>query len=112
MPSKDNFNGAIDFVAPTGGVTAGTFKVIQGCAVLPLKTASAAASFPGLIAGRVKNAPKVAGTTWTAGQKLYWVTASSAFSPASTGNTDYGVRAAAAALSAATTGDVILTNGA
>jgi predicted RecA/RadA family phage recombinase len=108
MATSDNYNGIIALVAPTGGVTAGTFKVIQGVICLPLDTASAAASFAALIWGRVKNAPKKAGATWTAGQKLYWSTGDSAFTPSATGNTDYGVRAAAAAASADTVGDVVI----
>jgi hypothetical protein len=53
----------------------------------------------------LKGVVKVAGTTWTAGQKIY-VTSTNTYSASSTSNTLCGIAAADAA-SAATTGDVI-----
>jgi predicted RecA/RadA family phage recombinase len=108
MATRDNYNGVFTLTAPTGGVTAGTMKVIQGVVCLPEKTVAAGVTFPAVIWGRVKAAPAAGTATWTAGQKLYWVTASAHFSTAATGNVDYGVRAAADKASAATTGDIIL----
>jgi predicted RecA/RadA family phage recombinase len=110
MASKDNFNGVITLVAPTGGVTAGTMVYIQAVACLPLETVSAGASFAALVCGRVKDAPKTTSQVWTAGQKLYWVAGTAKFSSASTGGTDVGARVAAAAISAAAVGDVLIGN--
>lgn len=58
------------------------------------------------IAKIVHNAPKTAGEAWTAGQKVYLITATNIYTTTSTANQLAGVAAADAA-SAATVGEVI-----
>lgn len=77
--------------------------------VLGVAQADAASGDPVTLVRRgVFTLPKAAGQSWTEGAKLYWSTANSNFTTTATGNTLAGF-AAAAAGSADTTGDVLLT---
>lgn len=60
-----------------------------------------------LATGGVWEVPKVSGATWTLGEPVYWVTATSNFSTVSSGNTLAGY-AAEAAVSGATVGKIVL----
>lgn len=108
MPSSDNFDDALVFVAPAGGSTTGTliiFTAAQGLAVLPLETKTSGLDFSGKCSGRVKG---VTATTvaWITGEALVITTAGSA--AAATAGAFSNAYAAAAKAATATTGDVIL----
>jgi predicted RecA/RadA family phage recombinase len=109
VATSDNFEGFMDLVAPTGGVTVGVLVLVQGVVCLPMSTATATNSFVGKVFGRVKNAVATTSQVWAVGQKLYWISGTATLTTASTGNTLVG-RAAAIKASAAAVGDIWLQN--
>lgn len=60
-----------NFVAPAGGVTAGTPVVIQQTLCLPIVSATVGVTFAAYVCG-VWEVAKAAGTTATAGARAYW----------------------------------------
>jgi len=105
-----DFSGVLKFTAPTGGVTVNIPVKIGAVVVVPQSTAAGGATFEGLVvaaqnAKRLVGVTKAAGATWTAGQALYFH-ATNGWQTTATSATA-GFIAAADALSAATTGDVI-----
>jgi hypothetical protein len=105
---SDN-SGVLTFVAPTGGVTKLIPLKIQNVIVTPLETASATASFQGLVSGGskvLKGATKKTGAVWVVGQQLYFEP-TNGFQTTSTGATAWGIAASAQA-SGDTTGDVLV----
>ena len=113
MASSDNFEGLVTLAAPTGGVSAGTMYSIGALVCLAMIDADATEDFTAKVQGRIKDAPKTGGTGlgWTAGDRLYWDDGESEFTTTATGNNAVAYAAADAA-TGATTGDVILLNGA
>lgn len=104
-------NGCIlPFIAPAGGVVAGTPIVIQGVVVVPIATAAVGVEFQGRTEGVISGVLKAAGATWTTGQVLYFDTADSTWKTATNATARRAGIAAAPALIAATTGDVKLLN--
>ncbi len=96
----------VKLVAPSGGVTAGAFVAVGGFFGVAMGTALAGADFILAVGGTYTAAPKVAGTAWTAGDLVSWVTGSSAFCVSTT--LDVQGVVVEDALSAATTGAVRL----
>lgn len=96
----------LELTAPSGGVVSGFPVLIGSLVVVPTVTAAQTEKFSALVAG-VVTVPKATGTAWTEGLKLYWDVADGQFNTSSSGNTLAGV-AAAAALSAAATGQIRL----
>jgi predicted RecA/RadA family phage recombinase len=108
--SKSNDEGVIVLTAPTGGVTFGDVKKIQGLVVMALNTLAAAATGTFLFRGLIRNATKVGSQAWTAGAVVYWDAGNSRFTTSATGNTKAGVAAADAGSGAGVVlGDVFLT---
>jgi predicted RecA/RadA family phage recombinase len=74
MPAgdRDNFNGDLEFTAPTGGVTRGRIYLISGVYVAARNTAAATEKFLGAVVGAVE-VEKAAGTgkAFVAGEKIY-----------------------------------------
>lgn len=97
------------FTAPGGGVTVDVPLLIGGMVVVPKVTAAAGALFEGMTAG-VFTLPKTAGVAWTEGQVLYFDSATASFATAQSLTARRAGTAAAAALLAATTGQVKLIN--
>lgn len=94
--------------APTGGIAAGGFALIQGMLFFCPEAIAAGESGAGYWRDKqVLDAPKATGATWTKGQKLYWDDSVGTWTTVATSNTLRGF-AAADALTAATVGDVEL----
>lgn len=79
MPSKGNFEGAIQLLAPAGGVTAGTMIFVATArnryAVLPMTTATSGNTYTGLVEGYIKDAPvSTLCAATTGGVPLTWLT--------------------------------------
>lgn len=97
----------LTFIAPSGGVTNGVPVLVQNVVVVPNSTVAVGIAFEGDIEG-VFTLPKTAGAAWTAGQVLYWDSAAGSFATAQSATARRAGVAAAAALSADTTGNVKL----
>lgn len=107
---RDNTKNPMTITAPTGGISAGSLKLISGILFFCPEAITAAATGSGywkdsLIRGAVKAGGT--GKAWVKGQKLYWDASAGAFTTVATGNTIRGF-AAETATAAATTGDVEL----
>ena len=102
-----DFSGVLTFVAPTGGVTKLIPLKIQNVIVTPLETATAGASFQGIIGTKIlKGATKKTGAAWVVGQQLYFNT-TDGWATTATGNTAWGIAASAQA-SGDTAGEVLV----
>jgi len=97
----------LTFIAPSGGVTAGTPVLIQGTLVIPEATTAQTLPFQGRITGVFASMPKATGATWTVGQLLYWDNSAFKFTTTATSNTRVGIAASVQA-SGDTTGVVRL----
>lgn len=95
------------FTAPSGGVVSGKAYLIGAILVVAANAVAQTLPFPGAAEG-VFTLDKATGTAWTEGELLYWDDTAKKITTVATGNTRVGV-AVAAALSAATTGDVRLS---
>lgn len=106
MATSHDFEGALSFVAPAGGATAGTLIVdsTTKAVILPLTTATSGNSYVGKCSGRVNGVARLTATDWIAGMRL--AHDGTAFTTVTTGAVACVAHAAAAAT--ATTGDVIL----
>lgn len=100
----------LDIVAPVGGITTGVPILIGGIVGVALNSAAQGATAQVQTVGAFRSLPKVAGTAWAVGDKLYWDNAAKNFTTVSAGNTFAGF-AYAAALAADVTGSVLLANG-
>lgn len=110
MAIKTNSQNPMPVGIPTGGVTANSFKLIQGILFFFTQAYSAGATGAGYWKDcKVKDAPKENGTgkAWVAGQELYWDATAGKWTVDATGNTIRGFAAADAA-AGDTTGDVEL----
>ncbi len=99
----------LEFIAPTGGVVTGVGVLIQGMVVVPTATVAQTLPFQGKVTGGFTMA-KAAGSAWAAGQTLYWDTANNNWVVAQSATARRAGVAAAAALSADTSGVVKLMN--
>lgn len=97
----------LDLTAPAGGVTKGLVYIIGGIPVVAVNTASAGATFQGMCVG-VHTLPKTTGAAWTEGQAVFWDAANARCDVDPTVGLPIGA-VAAAALSADTTGKVVLS---
>lgn len=93
-------------VAPTGGLVGGDFYLL-GAAFGIVSVTVAEGEETELNIGEVWTQPKATGAAWAVGDKIYWDNAAKNMTKTATGNTLVGV-ANAAALSAATSGEVRL----
>lgn len=100
----------VTLTAPTGGVVAGTAYLIGAILAVAATTVAQTLPFEGQVEG-VFTLPKIAGVAWTEGQLLYWDSATSNVGTVVGATTRRIGAAAAAALSADTSGQVRL-NGA
>ncbi len=107
MATSHDFEGALSFIAPAGGVTAGTLIVnsTTKAAIYPLTTAASGVAYSGKVFGLIKGVPRVTTTDWIVGMRL--AHDGTAFVVTTTGAASVVGWAANAAT--ATTGDVILT---
>ena len=96
----------VQLTAPSGGVVGGTPVKIGSLIVIPEADTAVGLSFAANTNG-VFVVPKATGQAWTEGVKLYWDNTAFNFTTTSTSNTLCGY-AVAAALSADTTGTVLL----
>lgn len=99
----------LTFTAPAGGVTSGTPVLIGSLVVIPAASAAVGLQFEGETEG-VFTVPKTAGAAWAEGQVLYWDSTAGSFATAPSATARRAGAAAAAALSADTTGKVRLAN--
>jgi predicted RecA/RadA family phage recombinase len=98
MASRDNSKNPMQITAPTGGISANTFKLISGILFFCTEAITAAATGAGYWKDTlVRGAPKATGAAWVKGQKLYWSTANSNWTTSATGNTLRGFAAETAA---------------
>jgi hypothetical protein len=111
MPSLDDIRNPAPLTAPTGGITAASFKLFQKKLAYFPEAVSAGAVGAGYWRDkRVMGAPKASGATWSIGQALWWSTANSNFqTTAPTSRTLPQAIAVTAAASGDTTGDLELT---
>lgn len=101
----DNSRNPMTITAPTGGIAAGSFVLIQGILFFCPEAIAAGQTGTGYWTKKVvRGAPKTTGSSWTKGQKLYWNNTTKKLTTASTGNTLRGF-AAEGATSDAETGD-------
>lgn len=105
MAFSSNFEETIDLVA-SGAKVAGTIALVGGNLGMWLNDVADGSTGPFKIRGRLNTVGKTASQVWTAGEPLYW-DGSSAFTNIPNG-TPVVALVAAAALSAATVGDVII----
>lgn len=94
----DNYVSAgnvVELTAPSGGVVAGTPKLIGSLVVIPAVSAAQDAKFSAQVTG-VFTVPKATGDAWGEGEKVYWDVADGNFNQSASGNTLVGVAAAAA----------------
>ena len=98
----------LTFTAPSGGVISGGAYLIGSLLVVAATTVAQGLPFEGVTEGVFK-LPKAAGTAWTEGAMLYWDSAASNMVTAQSATARRVGVAAAAALSADTTGLVYLT---
>ena len=96
MNNYDSPGEVLTRTAPSGGVVAGTGKLIGSLLVIPTITAAEAEKFTGLVTGVVEMA-KTSAQAWTEGVKVYWITSTSLVTTSAGGNTLIGVAAKAAA---------------
>lgn len=90
--------------APAPGVLSGAGVLVGGLFGVAVTDAATGVAVPVLTEGMF-NLPKVAGTAWNVGDKLYWDNAAKNVTTVSAGNTRIGV-AGVAALVADVLGDV------
>ncbi len=110
MASLDNSLNPMLITGPTGGISAGSFKLINGILFFCPEAIAATETGAGYWKDRiVRGAPKAGGDgkAWAKGQKLCWDSGAGKFTSSATGNTIRGFAAEAAAADA-TTGDVEL----
>ena len=96
----------LEFVAPAGGVVAGTGVKMGDILVIPLDTAAVGVKFRGRRTGVVEHA-KLSAQAWTEGQRVLWDDTNKRFTTVTTGNFIAGVATAVAANPTAT-GKVLL----
>lgn len=84
------------FTAPSGGVVAGTPKLIGSLLVVPQNTVAQTLPFEGMTTG-VHELAKVSAQAWTEGVKIYWDNTAGNMTTTVGSNTLVGVAAAAAA---------------
>jgi predicted RecA/RadA family phage recombinase len=96
----------LTFVAPAGGVTAGTGVKIGDILLIPTITAAAGASFTGVRVGVVEHA-KLSAQAWTEGQQVNWDDTNKRFTTVTTGNYKAGCAVEVAA-NPSSTGKVLL----
>lgn len=106
MATSHEYSGALTFVAPAGGATAGTiiYNSTTKCAIFPLTTAASGANYIGKAEGLVKGVSRITTTDWIVGMRL--AHDGTAFTTVTTAAAAVVAHAANAAT--ATTGDVIL----
>jgi predicted RecA/RadA family phage recombinase len=98
---------SIQLTAPSGGVTGGSIYK-QGVLIgVVVASAAEGEQFTLMLAGAYSGLPKTASQAWAVGDKLYWDATAGSLTTTSTSNT-YAGHAYSAALSAATTGDILL----
>jgi predicted RecA/RadA family phage recombinase len=107
---KQSGDTTLTFVAPSGGVENGVPILIQGVVVIPAADADETDEFEGHTEGVFSGLLKATGAAWTTGQVLYFDTADATFKTSESATARRAGIAAAAAISAATTGDVKLLN--
>lgn len=101
---------SLDFVAPSGGVVAGTPLLSGVTLVVPATNAAEGETYSGAVEG-VFSVPAATSQTWSApGVKLYWDDTNKRVTTTATSNTPIGISAAAKA-SADAVGNVKLTPG-
>lgn len=96
----------LEFVAPSGGVVAGTGVKMGDLLVIALDTAAVSVKFRGQRTGVVSHA-KVSAQAWTEGQQVNWDNTAKLMTTVTTGNFRAGVALAVAANPTAT-GQVVL----
>lgn len=106
MAFSSNFEETIDLVA-SGAKVAGTIALIGGNLGMWLNDVADGSTGPFKIRGRLNVVDKTASQVWTAGEPLYWDSGTSKFTNIPNGTPVVAV-VAAAALSAATVGDVVI----
>lgn len=111
MPASDNFECTLEFVAPAGGVTAGTmvFVTANRNLILPMTTATSGNTYTGKVMGKVTGIAVTATQAMVAGTPLAWNTTNTLLAAIASGTTANAQAIAATAIAAsASTTDVIL----
>ena len=80
---------SIEFIAPSGGVVAGTPKQIGQMLVIPAVTAAETVRFNGMIRGLFK-VTKVGSQAWAEGAVVFWDAGNTRFTTAGSGNFQAG----------------------
>jgi predicted RecA/RadA family phage recombinase len=96
----------LEFIAPTGGVTAGVGVKIGDVLVIATETVAQTLPFRGIRLGVVEHA-KLSAQAWTEGQQVNWDDTNKRFTTVTTGNFKAGV-AARVAVNPSATGFVVL----
>ena len=86
----------LTFIAPTGGVIAGTGVKIGDILLIPTVTAAQTLPFTGIRTGVVTHA-KLSAQAWTEGQQVNWDDTNKRFTTVTTGNYRAGIAGAVAA---------------
>lgn len=101
---------AIEFTAPSGGVTVDVPVLIGNVLVIPTVTAAEDVRFVGLIQGVFRNMTKPGSQAWAEGARVYWDNGNSRFTTSGAGNVLVGFAVEEVGSGASlTTGTVYLT---
>lgn len=106
MAFSSNFEETLELTA-SGAKVAGAIALVGGNLGMWLNDGASGDIIPFKMQGRLNSVDKTTSEVWTAGDSIYWVTGTSKFTNVPNGLPVVGV-VAAAALSAATVGDVII----
>jgi len=100
----------LEFTAPSGGVTAGTPKMIGQILVIPTVTAAVNVRFNGMVVG-VFRVTKVGSQAWTEGAVVFWDAGNSRFTTSGAGNFQAGIAVEAVGSGASETTGVVRLDG-
>ena len=73
---SSNFDDTLELTAPAGGAVVGTpiYNATSKLVSYPQTAATSGNTYTGKVNGMIKNARKLTGTAWVAGQSLRWLT--------------------------------------
>ena len=107
---SSNFDDNLELTAPAGGAVVGTpiYNSTSKLVAYPLTAAASGSTYTGKVNGLIKNARKLTGTAWVAGQALRWVSSINKWAKTTINTHVSQATAAGDPASAALYGDVIL----
>ncbi len=107
---SSNFDDTLELTAPAGGAVVGTpiYNNTSKLVAYPMTPATSGATYTGKVNGMIRNARKLTGVAWVAGQALRWVSSTSKWAKTTINTHVSQATAAGDPASADLYGDVIL----